>query len=223
MTPMKASRKLASGSAMRVFTLVTGIAIGLYIVPFMLHTLGDRSYGLWTVVSVVVGYYGMLDFGLSQALGRYLARAMASDDRAESDRLFNAGLAMYSLCGLAVITIAAAVSAASPWIWSEPADGAIFAQLAAILGLNLAIGFPVRAFGGVLQAALRFDLASRFRFLTMLLQNAGIVLALENGYGLISLGWVMLIGGVPEKVFTVVFAMREMPWLRPSLSSARRV
>jgi O-antigen/teichoic acid export membrane protein len=219
---MNVARRLVSGSAMRVITLVSGIGIGLYVLPLMIHALGDRDFGLWTVVSVVVGYHGMLDFGLSQALGRYLAVAMAGDDRDECNRLFNTGLVMYSLLGLVVLAIASAVAAASPWIWSEPGDAERFAPLLLILGLNLAISFPVRAFGGVLQATLRFDLASRFGFVTLLLLNGGIIWTLESGLGLMTLAWVTLAAGLPEKLMTAWFALREMPWLQPSFRAARR-
>jgi O-antigen/teichoic acid export membrane protein len=216
-----AARRLVSGSATRMITLVVRIGIGLFMVPFMIHGLGDRAYGLWALVGVVVGYYGMLDLGLSQALGRYVARALARDDLEESNRLVNTGFLIYSLLGLLVFLAALAFAALSPVIWSDRDDASLFAPLILILGLNLALGFPVRAFGGILQAKLRHDLASRFSLVTLILHAALIIWALESGYGLIMVATVTLLGGIPEKALTIYYGVRELPSLQLSRRFAR--
>lgn len=215
-------RRLASGSVMRVVTLIARIGVGLFMVPFLIQGLGDRLYGLWALVGVVVGYYGMLDLGLAQALGRFVAHALADDDLEEANRLVTTGLVVYTLLGAVLMLGAGAVAALSPVIWSRPEDAALFAPLMLVVGLNLALGFPLRAFGGILQARLRHDLDSLFGLLTLILQTALIVWVVETRQGLVMIAWASLVGGLPEKALRVHFARRALPSLRLSRSAARR-
>jgi O-antigen/teichoic acid export membrane protein len=204
-----------------VITLGSHVAVGLFMVPFLIHGLGDRMYGLWALVSVIVGYYGMLDLGLAEALGRYISRSLAREDLDECNRLVNTALVLYSLLGLAVLVGSLVLSACSSLIWTDPTDASLFASLIVILGLNLALGFPVRAFGGVLQAKLRHDLASGLDLTTLVLRTALIIWVVESGYGLVMLAWAAFIGSVLQRILIVHFAFRQLPSLELSRHHAR--
>ena len=57
------SQKLASGSALRVANVGATTLISLLILPFVIRVLGDRMYGVWTLVATFIGYYGILELG----------------------------------------------------------------------------------------------------------------------------------------------------------------
>ncbi|HEY6938283.1 MAG TPA: hypothetical protein VI424_14085, partial [Terriglobales bacterium] len=59
-----AARQLTTASAFRVLSFFATTAVSLLMMPFIVHTLGDRIYGLWALVATLLGYYGLLDFGL---------------------------------------------------------------------------------------------------------------------------------------------------------------
>ena len=67
------ARKLARGSMLRFLNLVAATLVSILIMPFVVRMLGDRLYGLWTLVAALIGFYGVLDLGLSRATTRYLA------------------------------------------------------------------------------------------------------------------------------------------------------
>ncbi|MGA7137432.1 MAG: hypothetical protein WBZ14_07160 [Terriglobales bacterium] len=69
-------RKLASGSAIRAVNLLATALVSMLIMPFVVHALGDRMYGTWALVATIIGYYGTLEFGLTPAINRYMARAL---------------------------------------------------------------------------------------------------------------------------------------------------
>ena len=52
--------------------LAANVAIGFFLTPAMLGYLGETRFGIWTLVSSLVGYYGLLDFGVGSAVFRYV-------------------------------------------------------------------------------------------------------------------------------------------------------
>src|SRR5437588_11948842 len=91
--------KLITGSATRVLNTIATAIVAMLITPFVVHVLGDRMYGIWTLVATFVGYYGLLELGLSQAITRYLSRSLGSVDPEECNRVFNTSLRIYLALG----------------------------------------------------------------------------------------------------------------------------
>ena len=65
-------KNLLSGTILRIFSLGLSVIIAFFMMPFMIHSLGDTQYGLWVIIGTITGYYGFLDFGLSPATARYI-------------------------------------------------------------------------------------------------------------------------------------------------------
>ena len=54
--------------------------VALLLSPFIIRTLGDVKYGLWTLLISLTGYYGILDLGVRSAVGHYVTRYWAKND-----------------------------------------------------------------------------------------------------------------------------------------------
>jgi O-antigen/teichoic acid export membrane protein len=88
------ARKIGFGSVLRVLGLASSTGIALMLTPFVVHTLGDRSYGLWALVTTLSSYYALLDLGLSGAVTRHLAGALGGDNPEECNRIASTSLAI---------------------------------------------------------------------------------------------------------------------------------
>lgn len=209
-----AARTLARGSLLRFLNLVATALVSVLIMPFVVRVLGDRLYGLWTVVAALIGFYGVLDLGLSRATTRYLAGALGSGDEDECNRVFNTGLRLYLMLGALVLVAAILGAWLAHLLASNQQDSALFSKLIFILGLNLALQFPLRIFTGALEAQLRFDRIASLDLCCLALRTMLTVLALKAGYQIEALAWVTLLSNVPSMALTPYFARREMPFLR---------
>jgi O-antigen/teichoic acid export membrane protein len=172
------SQKLVSGSALRVANVGAATLISVLILPFIIRMLGDRMYGVWTLVATFIGYYGVLYLGLNTAVTRYLSRSLATQDHEESNRVFNSALRIY--LGLAVVVLLVAVTTAflSPFFAKSRQDARLFFAVILILGVSLALQFPTRVFTGALEAHLRFDQTAGFDLLTLALRSGLIIVIL---------------------------------------------
>lgn len=208
------SQKLVSGSALRVANVGAATLISVLILPFIIRMLGDRMYGVWTLVATFIGYYGVLDLGLNTAVTRYLSRSLATQDHEESNRVFNSALRIY--LGLAVVVLLVAVTTAflSPFFAKSHQDARLFFAVILILGVSLALQFPTRVFTGALEAHLRFDQTAGFELLTLALRTGLIIVILLAGYKIVGLAWVTLLSSIPSMAFSIYYTFKELPFLR---------
>jgi O-antigen/teichoic acid export membrane protein len=215
-------RKLAAGSALNVANVLATALISAVMMPFIVHHLGDRMYGIWALVGAVAGYYGLLELGLSSAIRRYLGAALGAKDAEQSRRVFNTALFLYCGLGLVVLSVTSAVAALASFFTRTAEDAYLFRQVIFWVGLSVAIGFPIRVYRGVLEAHLRFDAAGLFDIAGVLVRTALIVPALLAGYKVVALAIVSLISNLVWAVLYVWFAHRRLPYLNVDREQCRR-
>jgi O-antigen/teichoic acid export membrane protein len=214
-----AGRKLFSGSVLRLGNLAAAAISSFFLMPFIVHHLGDRLYGFWTLAATFVGYYGLLDFGFSSAVSQYMSIAIEKNDPRECGAVFNAALRIQSLIGGIALLATAAIAAATPLFSRSPTDAALFWRVIAILGVSVALGFPARAYSGILEAELRFDIQSGLGILGTALRTGLIILAVLKGGGLLAFAWMTLFATLPVITLQMWFAKREAPWAQINRSS----
>jgi O-antigen/teichoic acid export membrane protein len=114
--------------------LVLPTFISLVTVPTYIHLLGVDRYGFVALVWTLIGYFGVLDFGMSIATENQISKACASGDTALRGRLFwsafwlnlltgvigggfvLAGAALYAHLGYADSPLKLEVMRAMPWL-----------------------------------------------------------------------------------------------------------
>lgn len=216
------ARKLLSGSVLRLANLVAAGASSFLLMPFIVHHLGDRLYGFWTLAAAFIGYYGVLDFGITSAVSQYICVAIGRNDQSECRTVFNTAFRIQSLIGGVALLVTAAIAAAAPWFCHNPTDAALFRKVIIILGVNMAIGFPVRTFAGVLEAQLRFDVQSGLGIFGLALRSGLMVWAILKGGGLLALAWMVLFATVPVIILQDLVCAAGGP-MGSNRSFARRV
>jgi O-antigen/teichoic acid export membrane protein len=182
--------------------------------PFIVHHIGDRLYGFWSLAAAFIAYYGVLDFGFSGAVSQYICAALGRNDAVECRAVFNTALRIQTLLGGVVLLATAATAAAAPWFCHSPEDAAIFWRVIVILGVNLAIAFPARAYAGLLDAELQFDIQALLSVFGVILRTGLTVLAILKGGQLLALAWMTLLASLPVTVLQIWFARRHAPWAR---------
>ena len=207
-------RKLAKGSAFRTFNFFAQVLVAFFLMPFVVYSLGDRMYGFWTLVATFIGYYGLLDFGLSVAVERYIAGAIGAGRKDECNRIFNTAFLIFTGIGLLVLLITLILALVSPWFWSNIDDVSLFSKVILVLGINMAISLPIRIFSGILIAQLRFDITSLIQFMSLVLRTTFIVLALSLGYKVLGLALVTFLSSIPGYILYVYFAKKNLPFLK---------
>ena len=211
---LSTASKLVKGSAFRTFNFFAQVLVAFSLMPFVVHSLGDKMYGFWTFVGTFIGYYGLLDFGLTLAVERYIAGAIGAGNKDELNRIFNTGFLIFTGLGLVALSITLMLALVSPWFWSNIDDASLFSKVVLVLGINMAIGLPIRVFSGILVAQLRFATVSLIQLMSLLLRTTLIVLALSLGYKVLGLALVTFLSSIPGSILYVYFANKNLPVLK---------
>ncbi|HKV38098.1 MAG TPA: oligosaccharide flippase family protein [Blastocatellia bacterium] len=218
---MKIGRKLAIGSSSNSAYLLATAAVSFLITPFLVRRLGDHQYGVWTLVVVFTGYYGVLELGLSSAVGRFMAGALGAGDRDRSNAVFNTALLIFGSAGGLVLVLSGVASVLTPLIVHNSGDATVFREAILILGLQAALDFPLRACRGVLQAHLRFGTVAGTDLITLFLRTLLVVGLVLRGYSVVGLATATLVALLPALFLYPYFISRDLPFLRLSVRQWR--
>ena len=193
---------------------VTSIAIGFFLSPFLVRSLGDASYGYWSLVVTAVAYFGYFDLGIQSGVGHYVARHMADKDGGKLNDKINSALTVLLLVGLAVVVSCLGAAALFSRFFHVPADAVAPVRAAFLLmGLVTGMKFPFSVFQGLLVGAQRFDIVSAVSAGVKIANALCVVLAFRMGKGLVGLAVVAATTHLLEGIVLVFFARRAVPSL----------
>jgi O-antigen/teichoic acid export membrane protein len=150
---IKTAKNVASGW----LSLLIHVAVGFFLSPFILHKLGDAAFGLWVLIFSLTGYYGLFDFGIRSSVVRYVARFAASQDADQLTRFLNTSVATYGLVALMVLVVTGIGSFYLGSLFQIPPNLLQTARwLLVLVGTEVALGFPLSVFVGVIEGCRGF-------------------------------------------------------------------
>ena len=199
-----------------------GLIVGFFLMPYVLRTLGDHSYGTWLFLSSFASYAGLMYLGFGSTISRFISDYHARHDWTRLNQLVNVSLAIYSLMGLLICAIAVLLAVCVPWL--KDWDGESLTQVRVVillLGLNSALGMVGSVFGGVLHGIQRFDLERGIAMFGDLLRVGLTVLFLHQDWGLVTLAAIFLAITLYENISYVIVIRQRVPQLKISLQYVR--
>ena len=187
------------------------IGIGFLMSPFLVRHLGDSIYGVWILVGSLVGYLGLLDFGITPSTVKYVAEYRALGDQRSMNRLVTSSLAVYSVIGCLTLAVSVVVAVFFNRLFVTPLPQATTAAVVMLTGLNLAITFPAAVFVGILRGYQRYDIDSRVTTINVIIRSVIIVTLIVNGYGILALAAVTFVFDMLRLAYLMRWAYRLNP------------
>lgn len=211
---------IVKGSSLRVLANVIGVAVGFFMMPFLVGHMGDRMFGLWALVGTLAGYYGVLDLGIVSAVQYYVAKALGEKDERRIAEVLSTSFYLFTVIGIVVLVVTVVLAMVSSWLVRDPADAAIFRDVLIIVGIGCAISFPGRIFIGALSAHLRWDLITIGSLAIFVLRTGLIILAVLKGYGIVLLAFITVITDIFLLSLYVGMLLKVQPSFYLSIEAA---
>lgn len=188
------------------------VAVALVLSPLVVRSLGDESYGYWTLVMSLTSYYSFIDLGIRSAVTQYVARYLAAKDRENLTKTINTSLTVLSGIAVFICLLAAAMAILFPRFFDvDPAKWSGLRAAVVVCGVSMAIRFPTGVFHAVITGNQRWDIFG-FVQIGIRLLNAGLtVVALKMGYSLVGLAVVTLAAQLVETAVMFAFSKRMTP------------
>jgi O-antigen/teichoic acid export membrane protein len=216
------AKRLLSGSALRLIALLSGMAISLFMMPFLVRNLGDHSYGLWVLVASTLGFYGVLDLGLSSATQRFISLALGKDDKPEMNRVLSNSLALFAGIGLVAALITTTIAILAPLFFDAPDDANLFRDVVSLMGFALAMNFVMNAYNGVLVAYYRFDVQAKVTLFKNIFRAATVVLVFQFDPSVLNLALITVLFDLIGHWVILRTSLKEAPWIAPSIGFVSR-
>jgi O-antigen/teichoic acid export membrane protein len=198
--------------------LAVNLAVGFFLTPAMLSYLGEKRFGIWTLVSSLVGYYGLLDFGVGSAVFRYVPLFHGQGNHHRVSSVISTSMAFYA--ALSLVIVATTQVLAGP-IASFYDGGPELAKLLRLIGLATALGLPTIVLNTSIKSYEGFAPSNIVTASTQLLRGALLVACMLAGYSLVEMGLAVLVVGLVSLVGNFIIFKRICHDARLSLSSIR--
>ena len=215
---MSEKKLIIKGSTLSAIVLITRVGVSFFLMPFVIKMLGLHYYGIWILIGAFVGYYGMLDFGISGAVLRFASREIGAGRRDNIKYYVNSAFFVLCVAGMVIILISVGAAWLSQFFIADKNNLHLFRFAVVILGLSIGISFPLRVFDGLLSAHLRFDLKRYVEFGEIIVRTGLVVLFLEMGYGVLGLAVVSASVMLGELIIKAFVAHKIDSSLRMGLS-----
>ncbi len=185
---MNNSKQIKFGAVLSYVAIAFNIISGLLYTPWMVDTIGQSQYGLYTLANSLITMF-LVDFGLSMATGRYLSKYNAEGNREAAERFLGAVYKLYMLIDAVIFTVLFVLFFFLDQIYVKltPSELEQFKVVYIISALFSVINFPFVTFNGILTAYEKFVPLKVIDLLYRVFNIAFTVIALLMGQGLYAL------------------------------------
>ncbi len=186
---MSSARTHARNLVVNWLGFAANLVVMFFLSPFVVHTLGQVEYGIWSLITVLTGYMGIFDLGIRASTGRYIILYVGKEDQEKVDQTIRTGLGFYTAIGALILAIGIALGWLFPSMFeSVPREyHTLIRFLLPVMAVNIWISAFRTVLSSVLAAHERFDLARGADLVMLAIRTGGTILLLKLGFGIVGL------------------------------------
>ncbi len=163
--------------ALGIINGVYAAGVGFLVVPFYLSYLGLEAYGLIGFYVALQGVLGLFDLGLTPTMSREVARARGQGDVvAPRNLLFTFALISWviaAVIGIGVVALSGWFT--HSWLQTQTLPDTTVQQAVMLMGIAVAVRWPLAIYSGVLIGAERLALISIINIVMISITSLGAV------------------------------------------------
>lgn len=201
------------GSILSYFTVFVNALINLFFMPFLTLMLGQSEFGIYSLISSIISYMTILDFGFGNAVIVYTSKFIHLKDKNISARLNGMFLLIYSIIGILAFVISLIFYNILPIIFKESmsvSEIEISKILVLILSFNLVITFPFSIFSNIIVAYEKFIFNKSVNLIRVILQPFLMLPLLIAGYKSIALVCVITFVNILCLLINTYFCLKKL-------------
>ncbi|MBQ8146937.1 MAG: oligosaccharide flippase family protein [Clostridia bacterium] len=191
------NKQIKLGAIISYVAIFVNIAAMLIYTPWMIEQIGEESYGLYTLANSLIALF-LVDFGLSSATSRFVAKYRAEGRQDKVDSFLGAVYKLYMAISAVIFVVLLVIYFLIDEIYVKltPAEIEQFKVVYIISAAFAVINFPFVTFNGILNAYEKFIQLKIADLIYRVLLVGITIAALMMGYGLYALVSVHAIVGL---------------------------
>lgn len=176
-TTTQFKKQLPRNALMKVFSFVSALIVGIWLVPYLVRQMGTAAYGLVPLAGLLTQYVGIISNCLAQSVTRFLTVELQKDG-GKPNAVFNSAIALFTALAIIQAPIFLLAIAYIQKIFSIPAD--LLADATILLSCS-AVSYLFTLIGGVFQVSTfsqnRIDISEGINFTRVVARIILIVVA----------------------------------------------
>lgn len=206
---MDSSQQIKTGAIISYISIGINILIGLIYTPWMIHSIGKENFGLYTLAMSVITFF-VFDFGLSQAVQRFIAKYLAEGKSEKVSNCLGLVAKLYFWLDIALLILLTVIYFFISSIYKEltPDEIEKFKVIYYIASIFAVLSFPFIPLNGILGANEKFIQLKSCDLIHKLLIVGMMSVCLLFGYGLYALVTVNVVSGILTIVLKLIVLKR---------------
>jgi len=206
------SKRLVHNTIFNVITLVSGAAIGFFLIRFCLVHLGEAKYGLWVLIGSIFQYRRLLDMGMNSSINRYIPVGLAKDDQDGIQRILSTSFFFFSVLAVVLALVCLIIyQHIGAWFAIAGDIVGVAGVLVLIVGFCFAVAMPLQPSSALLSGLQRYDILNLAELLFLVLRTALLIILLRRGYGLLTMGLLFGISEILVRLVQFIWARKLLP------------
>lgn len=206
------NRQIKLGAVISYLGIGINIVIGLIYTPWMIRSIGQNDYALYTLATSLIGMF-TIDFGMSAAVTRFVSKYMAEGNQKAANNLLGIVYKLYSFISSIVFVGLVVVFFFIDTIYAKltPEEIASFKVVYMIAGSYSIIAFPFMPLNGILTAYEKFVQIKACDLFNKVATVLLVVIALLCGMGLYALVTVNAFVGLATILMKYIIIKHKTP------------
>ena len=205
--------QLKAGALLSYVSMGLGYIISILYTPIMLRLLGQSEYGLYNLVSSVVSYLGLLNFGFGSAYMRYYSRYRVENDEENIAKLNGMFLTVFTIIGLVAMLAGMVLVLNTELIFGDKLTANELSKakiLMAIMVFNLSTSFPASVFNSYITANEQYVFQKIVQMIKTVLSPFIMLPVLLMGYKSIGMVVVTTILTITVEIVNIIFCLKKL-------------
>lgn len=182
---MSNSNERKRGAILSYLSIILSTVVQLVYTPLLIRMLGQSEYGLYSLVSSVIGYLTVLDLGFGNAIVVFTAKYRAKKEYEKEKKLHGMFLVIFCIIGLIAGLLGLLLYFNIPLLFGKTMTDIELHKakiMMLILSFNLAITFPFSIYSSIITAYEKFTFQKVMSILNTILKPILMIPLLFLGY-----------------------------------------
>lgn len=187
---MKSNNEIKAGAILSYIIIIVNMLVGILYTPILTSKLGQSEYGLYSLVTSIISYLTVLDFGFGNAIIIYTTKYRINKQKEKEEKLHGMFLIIYTIIGIlaGIIGVILLINVNKLFGNTMSLEELQKARsLMLILTLNLVLTFPLSIFSSIITAYEKFVFSKLLNLIRIVLNSIVMLVLLNFGYKSIAL------------------------------------
>lgn len=182
---MNNSNERKIGAILSYLSIILSTVVQLVYTPLLIKMLGQSEYGLYSLISSIIGYLTVLDLGFGNAIVVFTSKYRANKEYDKEKKLHGMFLVVFCIIGLIAGLLGLLLYCNVPLLFGKTMTDIELHKakiMMLILSFNLAVTFPFSIYSSIITAYEKFTFQKVMSILNTLLKPLLMIPLLFLGY-----------------------------------------